>query len=748
MIVYTSAPSSLEQERIQSYLAVKYGITKNSANNTGTPEDEADYFASDGTVTWDYSQNTSYHNDVTGIGRDDATELDQRKSKSINNLSIVTIDKGSSFATDKDYILWGNNSATGVRPYTGGGVYVTYTNKVWKTTITGAPGNINLAIDISGLGFNLPNGSASDFTLLIDTDDDFSSGAIEHTTGVTLVGSILSFTDVDFTVNTNMFFALAKTQTINAVPDDFSANSFLPGVLTPTLYTNDTLDEASFVVADVDASIISDGGLTGVVINTDGTLSIPPTATVGLYTITYQICVAGSIPCDTAVVLIYVDFDTDGDGVLNRSDLDDDNDGILDIEEINCFGNLNYEFYDVAPSGFTVNNIPTTGFTTSGTVSDFDVDALYAAVTPGDGETFSIRYQGYISLPASGNYTFYTRSDDGSKLFIDGIQVVNNDGLHGMRERSGVINLTAGIHNIEVLFFERTGGEGLEVSYASSSISKQFIPFTSLAPLTCAFDEDYDNDNVPNQLDLDADNDGIYDIVESSNGGLDLDNDGIIDLSNGSVGINGIYDSIETVVDSGIIALLYQTEDTDNDGAKDFIDLDSDGDACNDVQEAGFSQSLSLIGELLGTAYDTTNGLVIGNTDGYTVPNDLNTNSIFDFQEVKNVTIITEPSDVTICTGCARTLEVIASEADVYQWQLFDGIQWNDISDNTIYNGTSSVVLTITRPPLALNNSSYRVMLSSAANSCVILFSSTAVLTVNVGTIITNRRITIRVNKD
>ena len=132
----------------------------------------------------------------------------------------------------------------------------------------------------------------------------------------------------------------------------------------------------------------------------------------------------------------------------------------------------------------------------------------------------------------------------------------------------------------------------------------------------------------------------------------------------------------------------------------------------------------------------------------YTAPNDLNTYSIFDFQEFNTVAINNQPSNVTICTGCTRTIEIIASEADIYQWQLFDGTQWNDISDDTIYSGTSSAVLTITRPPLALNNSSYRVLVSSAANSCIILFSSTAVLTVNVATIITNRRITIRVKKD
>ncbi len=210
MIVYTSIPTPLEQERIQSYLAIKYGITKNSTDNGTTPEDEADYFASDGTtVLWDYSINTAYHNDVTGIGRDDDTALNQQKSKSSNNGSIVTIDKGATLSTDKDYILWGNDGAIGIRPNIVTSDYIEYTNKVWKVALTGTPGNVTLSFDLSGLGFDLTNSSAADFALLIDTDDDFTTGALEHTTGATIDSGVLSFTTVDFTSNT-MFFALAK----------------------------------------------------------------------------------------------------------------------------------------------------------------------------------------------------------------------------------------------------------------------------------------------------------------------------------------------------------------------------------------------------------------------------------------------------------------------------------------------------------------------------------------------------------
>jgi hypothetical protein len=84
LIVYTGVPSLLEQEKIQSYLSLKYGITKNSLDNVDASQDERDYFASDASVIWDYSANSAYANDIAGIGRDDNSALDQQQSKSIN----------------------------------------------------------------------------------------------------------------------------------------------------------------------------------------------------------------------------------------------------------------------------------------------------------------------------------------------------------------------------------------------------------------------------------------------------------------------------------------------------------------------------------------------------------------------------------------------------------------------------------------------------------------------------------------
>lgn len=96
-------------------------------------------------------------------------------------------------------------------------------------------------------------------------------------------------------------------------------------------------------------------------------------------------------------------------------------------------------------------------------------------------ENFGMRFRATLRTPIAGSYTFYTSSDDGSKVWIDGIQIVNNDGLHAATEQSGTLSLTAGTHAIEVAFFEATGGESLIVSYSGPGLARQVIPDSVLA---------------------------------------------------------------------------------------------------------------------------------------------------------------------------------------------------------------------------------------------------------------------------
>ena len=94
-----------------------------------------------------------------------------------------------------------------------------------------------------------------------------------------------------------------------------------------------------------------------------------------------------------------------------------------------------------------------------------------------------------------------------------------------------------------------------------------------------------DGDGIANSIDLDSDNDGIYDLHEAGHSfTLDLDNDGIIDGSDTASGLNGLFDQLETATESGLAN--YTFSDSDSDSIRDFFELDSDDDDCFDTREA------------------------------------------------------------------------------------------------------------------------------------------------------------------
>lgn len=101
-------------------------------------------------------------------------------------------------------------------------------------------------------------------------------------------------------------------------------------------------------------------------------------------------------------------------------------------------------------------------------------------------EYLGLRFRGEVNAPTAGTYTFYTSSDDGSRLLIDGQVIVENDNVHGNTERYGWIYLNPGWHEIEVLMFEQSSSEYLSVSWEGPSISKQAIPAANLRPMVTA----------------------------------------------------------------------------------------------------------------------------------------------------------------------------------------------------------------------------------------------------------------------
>jgi len=95
-------------------------------------------------------------------------------------------------------------------------------------------------------------------------------------------------------------------------------------------------------------------------------------------------------------------------------------------------------------------------------------------------DQFGILFTGQLKIDTGGLYTFYLVSNDGSKLFIDNQLVVDTDGLHSFSGKSGSMKLFAGMHEINLEYFQAGGGKGLSLEYEGPGVEKQKIPADAL----------------------------------------------------------------------------------------------------------------------------------------------------------------------------------------------------------------------------------------------------------------------------
>ena len=93
-----------------------------------------------------------------------------------------------------------------------------------------------------------------------------------------------------------------------------------------------------------------------------------------------------------------------------------------------------------------------------------------------NGDNYGLCFKGFVKAPEEGLYTFYTSSDDGSRLSVGNKVVVNNDGLHAVQRKSGLVRLPAGLHPVTIAFFEQGGDEELEISWEGPGFSAQVVP--------------------------------------------------------------------------------------------------------------------------------------------------------------------------------------------------------------------------------------------------------------------------------
>jgi autotransporter-associated beta strand protein len=98
----------------------------------------------------------------------------------------------------------------------------------------------------------------------------------------------------------------------------------------------------------------------------------------------------------------------------------------------------------------------------SKTTFDFAADgSAFPAPYNAGANNFTAIWRGKFEASVAGSYLFDTASDDGSMIYIDGAVVVNNNFYQGVTTRSGSVNLTAGVHDIVIAFYQGNGGYGM-----------------------------------------------------------------------------------------------------------------------------------------------------------------------------------------------------------------------------------------------------------------------------------------------
>ena len=134
---------------------------------------------------------------------------------------------------------------------------------------------------------------------------------------------------------------------------------------------------------------------------------------------------------------------------------------------------------DIGPNGLIGYYYPNPNWSGPPEVISRDFFILPNNILP---EPFSIRWRGKIAIPVTGTYRFATRSDDGSYVYINGQLVVDNGGVHGAQRREGSIFLEAGLHDLEVRYFQQIGASEMSFFWTPPGGTEELVPLEYLYP--------------------------------------------------------------------------------------------------------------------------------------------------------------------------------------------------------------------------------------------------------------------------
>jgi hypothetical protein len=124
------------------------------------------------------------------------------------------------------------------------------------------------------------------------------------------------------------------------------------------------------------------------------------------------------------------------------------------------------EYYDDPDlSGYLVTRIDQT--IDSSTYTSFPPQGI-------DSDTFSVRWTGQIHAINSGTYTFYATADDGVRVTVDGVRIID-DWVYNPLPRSGSIDLGSGHYSIVVEYYEDTGAESMRLEWQMPGWPREIV---------------------------------------------------------------------------------------------------------------------------------------------------------------------------------------------------------------------------------------------------------------------------------
>ncbi|WP_407321941.1 gliding motility-associated C-terminal domain-containing protein [Tenacibaculum maritimum] len=434
---------------------------------------------------------------------------------------------------------------------------------------------------------------------------------------------------------------------------------------------------------------------TGIIDTTNGTFD-PVAAGVG----THRITVTGtSYGCvvSTEIDIVVNDkcdpvtsgnLDSDNDGVSDVCDLDDDNDGILDVNERPC-AVLSEDFGSGVGSPENSHpNVPAgnVGNVRVGANADFNgqswfqpnsgADATgnsvgkYLALDNPNGTSPVLMYQENIAVQINQQYSYSLfaaaakeASGQPTSVFPD-VRMQIKDGTGTVLQTINTGALSLNWQRFEFLFVSTTPTVTVEIynNNVGAQYNTLLIDEVFVSLISC----DTDGDGIPNYLDLDSDNDGCNDAIES--GGADANDDGLVDG-------DGVNSSGQVTTGGVILGTSYNGTTGREDVATRVI-----VDATSLVNQAVLNGNPVTFGITSAIATSTT---VFTGTAPSTAPN----------------------------YADASAMDV--SGAIVYQWQE-DGV---DLSNTGVYSGVNTTTLTISNVT-GLDGKVYKLVVTHPDNPC------------------------------